>query len=580
LPTLDDLVELAWPYLSSEVSASGQGIALGPVRYSFTPTPPVVQATDPDWLVRVVRPPAMTIVEEITDSDDPAIMRTFDEEHEDQANDLGSFKFSTWKEDAWDIQCGDLVEFYDRGVCIGGGVILVKETIELSEEEEGKPLIIWQGVRPAGVLQQYAIRPARGLGSLAQDRIWGWFGITYDDSTWIPANEIAVVGSGYWWSFYDVVPDFEDRTARWVFARRRAGDPPMDRWAPGGECLFRQTGTIPAGVTEVEIEWAGDVMAELYFEGESIGTAFYGEGEGNVERRRVAVVPGSEVLVAVACSNDDWPTDPVHGPKSHNPGGAIWAVHWINSAGQRGGIVMHSDSSAVMLEYPTSRPGVTPGEVLLEIRDEAQSAGYVTWLAPTFTADVDSKGRPWAEVGEIGTKVGYPFWKFVQQLISVYIDSEVSPGTHEWHAWSQGTRGGTRSVTYAATSDPDTHNLREYTRTETLMAGNVIFSFSKFGWNEHDNDPTGLKIDATLGLGALPSFSEVDKWARAELAEDSENRVEHSAEILPVSDADKPYWAYGIGDRVTIGGSSQVCASIFWRRDRHRFIHWNQEPAA
>jgi hypothetical protein len=57
LPTLDDLVELAWPYLSSEVSASGQGIALGPVRYSFTPTPPVVQATDPDWLVRVVRPP-------------------------------------------------------------------------------------------------------------------------------------------------------------------------------------------------------------------------------------------------------------------------------------------------------------------------------------------------------------------------------------------------------------------------------------------------------------------------------------------------------------------------------------------
>jgi hypothetical protein len=576
----DDFLLLSWPILAGENSAVGASVPLAPVGFGFHPSPPVVLAADPDWLVRVVRPPAMTVVEEIIPDTDPDVPRTFGEKHAEQANERGSFSFSTYEADAFDIELGDLVEFYDRGLCIGGGCIRASETTKVSKRHEGKPTIEWAGFRPIQVLEDAPVLPARGLGSSAQDRIWGWFSVSYDDSTWIAANEIALVGEGYWWSFYDVVPDLEDRTARWVFARRRVGDPPMDMWAPGGLCLFRQTGTIPANVTEVEVEWGGDVYAEMYFEGESLGTAWYGEGEGTVERKRVSVTPGSQVLVAVATANDDWPVDPTHGPKSHNPGGAVWAVHWIDpGSGQRGGIVMHSDSSAVMLEYVDVRPGVTPGEALLDVLDEVQALGFITWVVPTFTADVDSNGRPWAEVGEIGTKVGYSLWKFLSQLVAVYVDTDLTPGTNEWHAWSKGTRGTGRNVTLApATTDPETGNLQEHIITRTHARATDVLSFSKFGWQLYSDWTEGTRrTAATVGHGALPSGEAVQRYAAADLAEYHEDRVEHEVTIVPVGDSDKPYWAYGIGDSVTIDGDVQPVVEITWHRDIDGRIHWDQD---
>ena len=551
---------------------------LDPVRYSFAPVGPVVQAADPDFLVRVVRPPAMTVVEEIIGDTDPEVPRTFDESHEEEANELGRWRFSTFDADPWNIALCDLVEFYDRGLLIGGGVVRSKQTEKVDRGSEGKRPVQWAGVRPLGVLEEATVYPTRGLGSTAQDRVWGWFGITYDDSAWGTASYVGPA-EGSWPYWPAAVEDFDDTTAQRIWAARRAGNPPLQNFSPEGECLFRDTYTVPDGVSEVEVQLAGDDVIDAFHEGEPLLHSLSDSLDApfvKARKRRVSVRPGQN-LIAVAVANSADVLDEFGA--NQNPAFFMGAIYAIDGNGNLGDLLWHSTTAMKILEYPPSRPGVTPGLVLLELLGEAQARGCVPWVSPTFTELVDSAGRPWAEVGEIGTKVGYSLWKVCQQLISVYIDSDLTPGTNQWHAWVKDTRGRNSGVVFAPTTDPATSNLQEHTVTETLMRGNVVLSNSQFGWQQHDNSPSGRRIEATLGLGALPSFAEVDRWARAELAEDSQNLVEHDAKILPASDADKPYWSFGIGDRVTIDGSPEVVQSISWRRDRQGVIWWDEDEA-
>jgi hypothetical protein len=573
-----DLRVLAWPLLASEPSTSGAGLPLLPALCSAKPVTPVVLADGPAWKVVVTRRPGFTVAETIIPDTDPETPRTFDESHTEEANELGRFSFSVFDGDGFDIEVGDLVEFYDRGLCIGGGVIRAREVEKVSKSREGKQVVKFAGVRPLGILQEAPVLPSRGLGSIAQDRIWGWVGVTYDDSTWIPATLIVRLdGTSRYWT--DALEGFEDRTAYWLWASRRVGNPPLDEWSPFGWCLFRQTFSVPADVSDVEIEWSADAQAELYVEGELIGVTDFANGTPtDVRRRQVSVRPGSEVLIAVAAVNNLSPGDE-GGAKVTNPGGVVWSVAAVEPDGTRT-VLAHSDASVVMLEYPNGRPGVTPGQVLLEVLAEAQGYGWATGVTATFTDEVDSAGRPWAEVGEIATKVGYDEWKFLSQLVAVYVDTDLTPGTWEWNAWSKGTRGRSSGVELVPSDgDPENGNLQEHTVTETLMRGNDNLTFSQFGWQLHRSGEGGFRVAATLGLGALPSSIEVDRWAQAELAESSVNRVEHDVSILPVGDSDKPYWSYGIGDTILIDGSPEVVQSISWRRDRNGVIWWDEDEA-
>lgn len=554
-------------------TVSGTNIALAPGLFSFVGIGPVVLlGTDPVWRTVIVRPPAMTEVEEIIPDPNPSVPRTFDESHVEQANELGQFALSTFDTDSLDIELGDLVAFYDRAICIGGGVIRQRRTYKKSKQHEGKQLVNWTGVRPLGVLEEAPIFPARGLGSTAQDRIWGWFGITYDDATWGTATYVGPATGGTFPYWSSEVEDFDDPTAERIWAARRAGNPPLDEFSPEGECLFRATFTVPTGVTEVEVQLAGDDWIEAYYEGEALLDTRADSGEPphvRVRRARVSVLPG-ENLLAVAVANSTDIVDEFGADQ--NPAFFMGAIFAVGSDGALGDLLWHTSTTTSILEYPAYRPGVTPGHVLLEVLAEVQNAGYVNWVVPTFTAEVDSGGVPWVQVGEIGTKVGYSLWKLTQQLVAVYVETDLSPATNEWHVWNQGRRGRHTGI------DLD-DVLQEHTVTETLMRGNVILDYSKFGWQQHSDVPPGAarRIAATLGLGALPSSSEVDRWATAELDESKENRREDEVVVLHEDDSTKPYWSYSIGDSVTVDGQLLPVQEVSWRRDRQGVIWWDQD---
>lgn len=530
----------------------------------------------------------MTLTETLTETTDASDPRTFDHLHTAQTNELGKVEFTTFDVDALDIQLGDLVAFYDDAVCIGGGTLRQKRTTKVSLRSEGKVTNEWFGVRPIGVFEYGAIRPARGLGSIATDRVWGWMGVTFDDTAWGTADEIAIItttvahhwqyvlGEEYYGSLDPDDSAFKDVAAAWVWDSSVG----TTEFAPTGDCYFRQSFTVPTGVTRVEIELVADAQADLYLEGQrEVSTEYiYGDPKpGDIKRQQVDVAEGANLLAVHAVNNPDYDLD-----GDHNPAGVAWAVWSIDPAtGERDTVLARSDDTVKMLAYPVTPPGVTPGEVLLELLTEFQASGYFTWLDPTFTDALDSAGDAWPEVGEVGTKVGYSMWKLIQQLTTVYIDTDVDPDVvaslQEWNVWGKGNRGSNTAVVFAATSDPDTSNVTEHVVTEVLQRGNQVLHYSRFGWWLESEVFDGLKIDATLGLGALESFRAVQRYAQAELDQTAHNLVEHDISILPTGTGDVPMVDFDIGDRVTIAGGLEQVVELTWRRDRNGVIWWDTD---
>lgn len=527
---------------------------------------------------KVWRPPAMTLVENIVSTDDPNDPRTFDEFHEVQDNELGRFGFSTFDVDGLDIQPGDFVAFYQDEVCLGGGWIRVRHTVRVSRNSEGKVVHQWSGARPISIFESGKIRPARGLGSTALDRAWGWFGISFDYSAFGFATEIASVdNSTHHWQYVlgddPLDPAFEDLTAFFIWDSSGT-----DEFAATGDCYFWDTATVPVGTTEVEIQMVADAQADMYIEGQRQVTTDYIYGDPkpeNIKRVRVSVDAGPIRIAVKAVNNPDYDFD-----GNHNPAGvaaAIWALD--PATGEKGTLLWHTDSSVKILAYPATPPGVTIGEVFLELLDEFQGAGYFPWITATFTTTHDSANQPWAETAEVGTKCGYSMWKLVQQCIEVFVDADVDPDTHEWNVWNKGTRGVDTDVVFEATDDPATSNVTEWIETEVLQVGNQILHYSRQGWWVTSAIFDGLKIDATLGLGALESFPAVQRYAEAQLEQSSQNLVEHDVAIEPTGVGDTPVYAFDIGDRVTIGGELQRVVQMGWRRDENGRIHWDADEA-
>lgn len=69
------------------------------------------------------------------------------------------------------------------------------------------------------------------------------------------------------------------------------------------------------------------------------------------------------------------------------------------------------------------------------------------------------------------------------------------------------------------------------------------------GWLERTKG-NELRIEATLGLGALPSPQEAAKWADSQLDIYGTARDEIAVAVEPASEADTPYLAYRVGDTV------------------------------
>lgn len=81
------------------------------------------------------------------------------------------------------------------------------------------------------------------------------------------------------------------------------------------------------------------------------------------------------------------------------------------------------------------------------------------------------------------------------------------------------------------------------------------------GWLERTKGQE-LRVEATLGLGALPSPYEAARWADRQLDVYATARTEIAVGVEPAGEADTPYLAYRPGDTVTYEAMEERVVSM------------------
>jgi hypothetical protein len=389
---------------------------------------------------------------------DESFARTF----QDELSNTGSGSLSMLNDDPdlASVQLGDLIRFTVEGTAAWTMLAREIERVTLDAGDDNAKITTVSGPGHLATTDEAVIYPALGLGArpIEEDRVFNWTSPDFDDAGWGTANVIATqnVASIYYTGLPDA--DWPDGSAQWIWG---TGDQEI---AEPGHCYFRKFFTVGAGIYKLVVFLVGDAQADLFIDGARLITTTFTTGNPTETRTAtVDVTPGTH-LFAIDGLNDPDP----EGDGLQNPGAVLLTCYASNTLGDVGTHVVRTDSTWKLANYPPAPPGMTPGEALRIVIDEAQARGALSGVTLAFTDDVDSDGVPWPVSADIATKIGGTVLDFIRELAGTYIDVWMAPASLTLHAWVKGGRGSTKAVTYAATTNPATSNLSSLTHLEVV----------------------------------------------------------------------------------------------------------------
>jgi hypothetical protein len=397
---------------------------------------------------------------------------------QDQLNEPGSGALTLQADDPAHglVVDGDIVQFLLDGTVVFGFIVRSRDHTATDPAEAVGQASALSGPGLLAVLDEAVVYPSPGVDSqpVQETRVFSWPAYDYDDAGWGTAAELATVLSGargpsmptgplldtgsysYWADTSVDADNWPDPGAWFIWSTTGPGGAPISNpleWAPAGDVYFRRAFTVPDNVIALQYHALFDAEGQVYLDGVAMADGDYGgEPNVNVFSGSIAVSPGQHVFAARLTNDIDPESD-----ERHNPGGFALTAYAADAAGKAigAGPVVHTDSSWKMLAYPDSPPGMTPGEALLKVIDEAQArTGGLPGLVTAFTGTVDSDGVPWPVVADIATQVGNDTLAFARELAATYLDVWMDPATMTLHAWVLDGRGDTRPVTLHRPTDP------------------------------------------------------------------------------------------------------------------------------
>lgn len=381
---------------------------------------------------------------------------TRDRSWQDNLSEAGSGSITFQNDDddlALIVTPNTLVNFSVLGVLAFTLLLEAFEATLVSLQEEAEEVTVWSGRGHLALFDRGVVYPALGVGRIPiqEDRAFNWTSPDFDDASWIPANAVTTMTTAQasWPIPFDAEfpTDGSDPDILW------ANDGSMTD-ASDGTCYFRQVFTTTFNGRHqlfLLIDNGGEVYIDGTFVGSATGafihTAIYD----------IDLSAGTHILAVVGING------PQPSPDIDNPAGVGWSI-WI--PGYPPTPIAQSDAStAIMVEYATEPPGMTPGKVLLIALAEAQARGALEYITVSFTEDEDSDGNPWPVVADIATKVGTTLLTFLRELSGTYIDFYMAPGTFVLDVWNFGGRGTGTAVNFHVPTDPadaTTGNLLEH----------------------------------------------------------------------------------------------------------------------
>lgn len=416
------------------------------------------------WETAIFRLPEHDPVTTMTDDTDDGAS-SFGERWLDVLNDAGAFSFNVWADDpdADSIRLQDEVQFIDETVAIFGGIIEERSETIVARDEEAGQLVTFSGRQKLALLEWARVEPWLGVGRkpIETDRLFNWTSPPFDDSTWIPAGDIMSVDSARF--------DWPLTPVGVGFPVAQGYDPPQMIWDPGanredapdGECYFRAPFTAPADGKYVLFVIV-DNIGEFYIDSQFVGSVKISDASGFF---RATVIPieltaGDHIFAARAENL------PVQHGGLFNPGALAFAMFRADASNRPIGdpILISSNGTTLVYGYPSYPPGMTVGQAMDILLNEAQSRGLFPWLTWTFDDAVDTDGNPWPFTGDLSTKTGSDYLTTLKEWCVTYCDAKIEHGGWELRLAAKGTLGVSSGVTLspAPVVDPDSGNLVEY----------------------------------------------------------------------------------------------------------------------
>lgn len=387
---------------------------------------------------------------------------TYSEQWVDQMDDAGSGRLTLDNDDAQLALVDDnsLVRFEVQGAAALTFIVRERDHVAVAEQEEYAEATMLSGPGHLAILDEAVVYPSRGTGAkpIEDERAFNWAAVAYDDSGWGNALELARQSTGAPdWLDDQGNPwptDWPDGNAWWIGPTVGTSTD-----APSGDNYFRSTFTVDTGC--VTIFAAADNLGDVWIDGQKVMDL-----DTFTETMSLVLdVSNGEHTIAAHIWNA--PDDLAPGD---NPTGFICSVYPTNGATRKvtvtaGAPLVRTDASWKLCEYPPYPPGMTPGEILTVLMDEASTrdaTSLIAGLQLQFDGETDSDGVAWTEVTDYSTRVGNDYLTVLKELAESYIDFEMAPGGLELRAWVRGGRGAASGVSFhepTDVADPATGNL-------------------------------------------------------------------------------------------------------------------------
>jgi hypothetical protein len=331
-----------------------------------------------------------------------------------EENGPGTAQFSIPLDDTAypDIAINDVAAIRRDGDTVASMLIEMIHEHTLDAQGGARQVATYSGRLVGAFLEWAVIAPALGDQSkpIEEDAVFDWRSPRYDpaDDSWAASTEIMTVAAAKagGWPTQPMGQDFTDSTNAQMIWDSSGTDSDADE----GTCLFYRDITITTGGRH-GLEVLMDNDGYVWVDGIQVLEINQNDGYHRVSFKRLELTAGVhrfcfqvrniDVDNPAALAYNLFKTDQQDRPM---PGVAVIAT---------------SSASTQVLSYPDPFPGMTVGEILLDLIDEAQTRGVFPWCAPSFSETVDSDGATWDREVGITTKTGTTtLLQFLDELVA------------------------------------------------------------------------------------------------------------------------------------------------------------------
>lgn len=320
----------------------------------------------------------------------------------------------------------NVLKFRVDGKIIGAMLIENKVSTTIGEGEKAQEIYTVNGVSLKAWFDDAIVQPYKGLKEKSGDTRYFNFaaverGQWYNTLNWHNVSIIAPVGGkaikGAWPA--TIPKKWPAKSfASWVWGTNYT---PATGAPANGVSLFRFEFT-PTATFDYVLYVAGDDYMDVWIDGDQVvKTDLKSSASQDATRIEITLTDGPHVIAARVQNKNVVANNNI-------AGFALTLCKIVN-----GKEVPQSSSggSGWKASYnPTTIPGFSTGEVLLQLMDEAEARGVVfpTWLEATFTTTEDSDGETWANnmdwEFDIGESLSSVISKLEELGCYIWIDPE------------------------------------------------------------------------------------------------------------------------------------------------------------